>query len=726
MPPTFTKRLISVIAALAILVVLPGIAAASQPKNYWLLSSTGQVFAYGKAKTHGSEAGKHYSGRIAGIKGTPNGGGYWIVTTKKHYGFGDANHYKFRAGGLKKYTGKLRPKHLRGKIVGYAVATIPTKPTTSGGGTKTTTTVTTTTPKPPTVVCTSITIEPSSLTGATATNQYSQTLTAGGISGGTWSWTLQSGSLPNGLALSSSGVISGTPPASTAGTQSTFAVMATNSQCSSSPATRSFTLAVGVPPMSITTQNLNSGEYGVTYSNQTLAATGGQLGDYQWTATGLPTGLSLSTSSGVLSGTPQTTGNFNVQVTVADSTDQTTAVSTYYTITVTFPPLQITTASLNSGQDTIAYSNQTLSATGGTAMEFPPNDRSSMYIWSATGLPTGLSLSTSGVLSGTPTESGAYNPQITVGDASGNVPSVTQTFTLDLALPPLTFTTTTLTAIQGQSYTGQVVAQGGQAPYTMYRLSGSLPSGMSFNNGTITVASSVSSGDYQFTIGISDSQSNPATTQETFNMWVAPTQTPPDLSVSSSTSTSIWAGYLEQASAAFTSVSGTFTVPTVENSPTNSVSPWVGIDGYGTNNLIQAGVSAIGGNGTTSYEAWWETVGSTGSPQNLPPQDQFDASPDDTINVNIWQTATDQWEITLNDITSGHGFATQVSYTGTDETAEWIVETPDGSAASGYASTSTFSNLQASQPGTGMLDLSTTGATPGTLTSSGFTISDYN
>jgi hypothetical protein len=727
MPPTFTKRLISLIAALAILVVLPGIAAASQPKNYWLLSSTGQVFAYGKAKTHGSEAGKHYSGRIAGIKGTPNGGGYWIVTTKKHYGFGDANHYKFRAGGLKKYTGKLRPKHLRGKIVGYAVATIPTKPTTSGGGTKTTTTVTTTTPKPPTVVCTSITIEPSSLTGATATNQYSQTLTAGGISGGTWSWTLQSGSLPNGLALSSSGVISGTPPASTAGTQSTFAVMATNSQCSSRPATRSFTLAVGVPPMSITTQNLNSGEYGVTYSNQTLAATGGQLGDYQWTATGLPTGLSLSTSSGVLSGTPQTTGNFNVQVTVADSTDQTTAVSTYYTITVTFPPLQITTASLNSGQDTIAYSNQTLSATGGTAMEFPPNDRSSMYIWSATGLPTGLSLSTSGVLSGTPTESGAYNPQITVGDASGNVPSVTQTFTLDLALPPLTFTTTTLTAIQGQSYTGQVVAQGGQAPYTMYRLSGSLPSGMTFNNGAITVASSVASGDYQFTIGLSDSQSNPATTQETFNMWVAPSETVPDLSVTGSTANTIWAGYVEQASAAFTSVSGTLTVPAVNSSPEKEVSPWVGIDGYGTNDLIQAGVTALANSsGVATYEAWWETVGPNGSAQNLAPQNQFEAAPGDSLTVNIWQITSGQWEITLNDLTSGQAFATQVSYTGTDDTAEWIVETPDGSAATGYASTSTFSNLQASQSGTGTLGLSTTGATPGTLTSSGFTISDYN
>jgi hypothetical protein len=718
MPPTFHKRPISLIAALAVLVVLPGIAAASQPKNYWLLSSTGQVFPYGKAKTHGSEAGKRYSGRITGIKGTPNGGGYWIVTTKKHYGFGDTSRYKYRAGGLKKYTGKLRPQHLRGKIVGYAVATIPTKPT-GGSGTKTTPTGTTTTPKPPTVDCTSATIETSSLNGATATDQYSQTLTAGGVSGGTWSWALQSGSLPSGLTLSSSGVISGTPAASTAGTQSTFSVLATNSQCPSSPATRSFTLAVGVPPMSITTQNLNSGEYGVTYSDQTLSATGGQLGDYQWTATGLPTGLSLSTS-GVLSGTPETTGNFNVQITVADSTGQTAAVSAYYTITVTFPPLQITTASLNSGQDTIAYTSQTLTATGGTAMEFPANDRSSMYVWSATGLPTGLSLSTSGVLSGTPTESGTYNPQITVADAAGNVPSVTQTFTLDIARPPLTFTTTTLTAIQGQSYTGQVVAQGGQAPYTMYRIAGSLPSGMTFNNGTITVASSVASGDYQFTIGLSDSQSNPATAQETFNMWVAPSEASPDLSVTSTqTLNTNWSGYIEQSSTAFTSASGTFTVPAIPSTSGDFASVWVGFDGWnGSTTVLQAGLTATSGSGGTRvYQAWWETAPD-------PPQNQFDIAPGDSVSVTIWQTTTDQWEVTLNDTSSGQGFATQVSYSGAASTAEWIVEGQSGDPALFYDGTVDFTSLAASQPGTGMLDIGMDGSfgtsTPSALGISGF------
>ncbi len=292
------------------------------------------------------------------------------MTSKAHYSFGDANHYKYRAGGLKKYTGRTKPKGLKGKIVGYAVATIPvTKSggggttTGSGGSTKTTTTTTPT----PTVSCSSVAIETGSLSGATATDPYNQTLSAGGVSRGSWSWTIKSGSLPSGLSLSSSGTITGTPGQSTAATQSTFTVQATNSQCSSSPATRSFTLAVAVAPMSIATTSLPSGVYGQSYS-QTLQVTGGQPGDYQWSASGWQwssTGLSLS-SSGVLSGTVATAGTYNVTLTVADSTGAAPSVSITIPITFSFPPLQITSpSSLSNGQATVAYSSVTFAATGG-------------------------------------------------------------------------------------------------------------------------------------------------------------------------------------------------------------------------------------------------------------------------------------------------------------------------------------------------------------------------
>jgi hypothetical protein len=711
------KTLISLLAALAVVAALAGIAQATQPKSYWLVSSTGQVFAYGKAKTHGSEAHKRFVGRITGIKGTVNGAGYWIITTKKHYDFGNASHYKYRSGGLKKYTGKTHPKGLRGKIVGYAVATIPAAKN-GGGGTHTTTTPT---PTPPTVTCNKTAIDTASLDTATATDPFSQTLAAGGVSGGNWTWGIKSGALPSGLSLSTSGVISGTPTSDTGGTQSTFTVQATNSQCATNPATRSYTLTVAVQALNITTPALNAGIYGEAY-DQTMTATGGQVGDDQWSASGLPTGLLIS-SVGEITGSPTAYGSFDVQITVADSTGDTPAVSTYYTLSIALPPLEITSpSSLSAGQDSVAYTSVTFSATGGTAMEFPPQDRSGMYVWSAIGLPTGMSMSVHGVLSGTPTESGTYSVQVTVADASNNVPPLTETYTLSVALAPLQFTTTTLTATQDESYTGNVIARGGQSPYSISFLSGSLPAGLHFNDGNIYGTATATPGDYQFTVGVSDSQSSPATAQETFNMWVAPSETTPDLSVTASANNSVWAGYLEQASSAFTAVSGTLTVPTVQSTPENDVSPWVGIDGYGDGTVIQAGVAALAtSSGTASYAAWWETY-----PANSP-QNEFEPSPGDSVNVTIWEISSGRWEITLNDTTSGQGFAVQASYSGSgDTTAEWIVENSADAPAVGYAATSSFTNMAASQAGSGMLDLSTTGATPGALTSSGFSISDYN
>jgi hypothetical protein len=718
------KLLVSLAASVVVLAA-PASSLGARPKSYWLVSSTGQVFAYGKAKVYGTEAGKKFRGTITGIKGTPNGGGYWIVTSRAHYGFGDASRYGYEAGGLKKYTGKIHPKGLRGKIVGYAVATIRAKPSggqggSTGGGSTTGSSVD----------CSRLTILTASLSPAIATEEYSQALSAGGVSGGSWSWTVTSGGLPGGLSLSGAGVLSGIPAQGTAGVQSDFAVQATNSECPSHPVTKSYVLPVGVPPMTITTTSLPSGTYGQAYSPTTLGVTGGQPGDYEWSASGWQwsnTGLSLSTS-GVLSGTPQTTGTYNVTFTVADSTGATPPVSVTIPITIAYPPLQITSpASLNDGQAAVAYGSVTFTASGGSEVAAPPQYQAGLYEWSASGLPPGLSMSIHGVLSGTPTQAGNYEAQITVTDSQEAVPPVTVGYPLTIADAPLEFTTTTLTAIQGQSYTGHVVAQGGEAPYTMYRLSGSLPAGMTFNNGTITVAPTVAAGHYQFDIGVTDSENNPATMQETFSMWVAPSEGAPELTVGSSVSGPIWAGYVARASAAFTSVSGTFTVPTLYSTPSNSVTPWVGIDGYGTSNLIQAGVEAsVDPPGSPAYEAWWETVGPAGSQQDLPPQNEFEVSPGDLVNVNIWQLSGGEWEITLNDTTSGRGFAAQVSYSGADDTAEWIVETPSGAMATGYGATTVFSNLAASQTGSGMLELSTTGATPSALTANGFSIDDYN
>ena len=218
---------------------------------------------------------------------------------------------------------------------------------------------------------------------------YSQTLAA---TGGTtpYTWTIASGTLPAGLSLSASGVISGTPTTAGGPTSVTFKV----TDSTGATATKALSITINASP-SISTSSLPNGTVGVAYS-QTLAATGGTT-PYTWTiASGtLPAGLSLS-SSGIISGTPTTAGGpTSITFKVTDSTSATATKALSITINGTTP--SITTSSLPNGTLGVAYS-QTLAATGGTTP----------YTWSiaAGTLPAGLSLNSNGVISGTPTTAG--------------------------------------------------------------------------------------------------------------------------------------------------------------------------------------------------------------------------------------------------------------------------------------------------------------------------------
>jgi hypothetical protein len=83
----------------------------------------------------------------------------------------------------------------------------------------------------------------------------------------------------------------------------------------------------GGTALAINTASLPSGRHNVAYTSTTITASGGST-PYSWSQSGLPTGLNINPSTGIISGTPTAVGLYNPTVTVTDSCPQ-TANSTY-------------------------------------------------------------------------------------------------------------------------------------------------------------------------------------------------------------------------------------------------------------------------------------------------------------------------------------------------------------------------------------------------------------
>lgn len=169
-----------------------------------------------------------------------------------------------------------------------------------------------------------VTISPASLPAATAGSAYSQTLSASGGTPG-YTFVVSAGTLPAGLTLSASGVLSGTP---TASGSFNFTVTATDSGAPTS-GSRAYTLTVAGANVTLPATTLPAGTAGQAYSSAITPATGGIAPySYALTAGALPAGITLNTSSGTLSGTTTSVGSVNFTVTATDSTSGTPSQGT--------------------------------------------------------------------------------------------------------------------------------------------------------------------------------------------------------------------------------------------------------------------------------------------------------------------------------------------------------------------------------------------------------------
>lgn len=321
-----------------------------------------------------------------------------------------------------------------------------------------------------------------------------------------------------------------------------------------SPSTNTVSFTV-VPVLRIaSTSPLTTATAGQGYSF-TFNATGGQA-SYRWSVLPgytLPSGFSLNTFTGALTGSSTVTGTFPIGVQVQDCDGGTfdgpcitqTAAGKFTFIIST--PIVITSASpLPNGVVGQSYSFS-FSATGGT----PP------IVWSfdpSSAIPPGLTLSQSGVLSGTPTAGGTFNVAVNAMDCGGslqpacNPRTVTKVFSITITSGPVITTSSPLpSGTVGQAY-GPVTlaAVGGTQPYAWSVSGGQLPAGLVLNPTTGVISGTPTTpGTSSFTAQVTDARQQSGVRGFSITIGGAPLQ----IFTTSLNSGSVGASYSQQLTA---------------------------------------------------------------------------------------------------------------------------------------------------------------------------------
>lgn len=300
-------------------------------------------------------------------------------------------------------------------------------------------------------------------------------------------YTVQTGTIPTGLSLSSGGLLSGTP---SAGGSYSFTIRATGN-ATNATADRSFTQLVTAPPSWNTGAALVNTAISVAYS-VTLSASSANPTGYSVTAGTLPTGTTL-TNGGVLSGTPNALGTYSFTV---------RALSTTSSIIYTDRTFTQTVVALPAWSSPAAGALTDVAAGSGYSQQFTATNTVSYSVQTGA-IPSGLSLSSGGLLNGTPS-AGSYSFTIR---ATGNASNATadRAFTQLVATTPTWNTGGTLAnTAQNVSYSFQLSANNGNA-YSV--VGGTLPSGVSLSSGGLLSGTPNTTGSSSFTVRVTSTTS---------------------------------------------------------------------------------------------------------------------------------------------------------------------------------------------------------------------------
>jgi hypothetical protein len=407
-------------------------------------------------------------------------------------------------------------------------------------------------------------------------------------------WTYSATGLPTGLSIDpSSGLITGT----ITDTASTYSATVTANDGQGDSPSQAFTWNVST--LSVTNPGTQNNAVGDSVSLQVQDA-GLPSGDsWTYSATGLPSGLSINTSTGLITGT--VTGSattYSASVTAADGEGATASQSFSWNVSalsVTNPGTQN-----NAVGDSVSLQVQDAGLPSGDS-----------WTYSATGLPSGLSISpTSGLITGTVTGSAnVYSASVTASDGQGG--SASQAFTWNVSALAVTNPGTQSSAV-GDSVSLQVQDSGLPSGDSWTYSAAGLPSGLSINTSTGLITGTITgvANTYSASVSANDGQGASASQSFTWNVSVVSVTNPgtQNSAVGSTVSLQVQASGLPSGDSWAYSATGL---------PSGlSISPSSGlITGTitGSANVYSASVSASDGQGASASQNFTWNVASSGA-----------------------------------------------------------------------------------------------------------------